>query len=467
MIGGNTMKKLKIYMITALASLICCSLSVNAEETTDIQDTAQTTEAVVVTEPTEELTEATEPTEYTDTTEVITTEITTVTTVSEISETTVTTVTEIDENRLFGDANNDGKFNVRDAAYVARHIASGTTEELDMYFADYNSDGRIDVRDCAKMAHDITAKASQQAEEQRKGLPTCPKKADYDLTTDSGMKAYVNDMTRYKAFTKYGITAVAYDDTVDVWDYSWDVPTVYLSDSESYLAKHDGVLIIGTALYDLPQHYIDNGYSGLFSEAEDESEMADILVNDQLVRLDMMVDEFKAQGDDDYSVSRTHITLSWQPTEGVGNYEVYLLWGGSKVNYFKDVETYKKYWKLTDELFEVERNNYYKQFIDLYETYGDEYMDELRTWYYTYEDIILDVEWKEMSWSVYKEKVLQLGTYEDPNDYSWLNLNQEQLNRFNSYIAYMSLEEVNELMKDLRTACLNDTVDEYLDEIGA
>ncbi|MBQ3566792.1 MAG: dockerin type I repeat-containing protein [Oscillospiraceae bacterium] len=458
------MKKFRIYMITALMTMICCSFSVNAEETKDILDTVQTTETVDVTESVEELTEATESTEYTDTTEVITTEMTTVTTVSETSETTVTTVTEIDENRLFGDVNNDGKFNVRDAAYVARHIASGTIDELEMYFADYNSDGRIDVRDCAKIAKDITAKASQQAVEMKKGLPTLPDKADYNLTTDSGMKAYVNDMTRYKAFTKYGITAVAYDDTVDVWDYSWDVPTVYLSDSESYLAKHEGVLIIGTALYDLPQHYIDNGYSGLFSEAEDESEMADILVNDQLVRLDMMVDEFKVNG---YTIDDTEITLSWQPTDGVGNYEVYLLWGGSKGNYFQDMESYKEYWNMTDEMCEIAEENFYKEYINLYEAYGDEYMVEYKNWYYTYEDIVLGVEMEKMSWSVFKEKVLQLGTYEDPNDYSWLDLTQEQLNRFNSYIAEMSLEEVNELMKGLRTACLNDTVDEYLDEIGA
>ena len=278
----------------------------------------------------------------------------------------------------------------------------------------------------------------------KKGLPTLPDKADYNLTTDSGMKAYVNDMTRYKAFTKYGITAVAYDDTVDVWDYSWDVPTVYLSDSESYLAKHEGVLIIGTALYDLPQHYIDNGYSGLFSEAEDESEMADILVNDQLVRLDMMVDEFKVNG---YTIDDTEITLSWQPTDGVGNYEVYLLWGGSKGNYFQDMESYKEYWNMTDEMCEIAEENFYKEYINLYEAYGDEYMVEYKNWYYTYEDIVLGVEMEKMSWSVFKEKVLQLGTYEDPNDYSWLDLTQEQLNRFNSYIAEMSLEEVNELMK--------------------
>ncbi len=457
------MKKFRIYMITALMTMICCSFSVNAEETTDIQDTVQTTETVDVTEPVEELTEATE---YTDTTEVITTETTTVTTVSETSETTVTTVTEIDENRLFGDVNNDGKFNVRDAAFVARHIASGTIDELEMYFADYNSDGRIDVRDCAKIAKDITAKASQQAVEMKKGLPTLPDKADYNLTTDSGMKTYVNDMTRYKAFTKYGITAVAYDDTVDVWDYSWDVPEVYLSDVDSYLAENDGVLTIGSNIYDLPQSYVNSGWSGMFHVAKDESEMADILVDGQTTALDMMVDEFKAQGRNESSIPFFKITLSWQPTDGVGNYEVYLLWGTK--GKFEDLESYKEYHNMTDEMFEYTKERWYAEDIALYEIYGDEYMSEKT--YRTYEDLVLENldSSTKMSWSVYKEKILQLGTYEDPNDYSWLSaMTPEQGKRFNEFIAELTLEEVNELMKGLRTACLNDTVDEYLDEIGA
>ena len=110
---------------------------------------------------------------------------------------------------------------------------------------------------------------------------------------------------------------------------------------------------------------------------------------------------------------------------------------------------------------------FYNEYIELYETYGDEYMDEYNSFYHSYEGVILDIEEKSMSWAVYKEKVLQLGSYDDPNDYSWLDLTQQQLNRLNEFIAEMSMEEVNEVMKGLKTACINGTVDEYLDEIGA
>lgn len=457
------MKKFKFYFLAAMASLVLCSFSVNAEETADVQDTTvQTTETIDVTEPTEEVTEATEPTECT-----ATTEVTTVTTVSETTETTVTTTIEIDENRPLGDANNDGQFNVRDAAYVARYIALGKINELDLYYADYNNDGKIDVRDCAKMANELTNKSSQQAAEKKKGLPTYPKKSDYNLKTDSGMKAYVNDMTRYKAFTKYGITAVAYDDTVNVWDYSWDVPEVYLSDVDSYLEKNDGILTIGSSMYKLPDNYKKSGWESMFSIAKDESEMADILVNSQTVALDMMVDEFKATGDSKYSILGVEITLSWQPTDGIGNYEVYLLWGGPKGVYFKNTKSYKEYWNMTDEMYEIAKKFFYDKYITLYETYGDKYMVEYKKWYFAYEDIILDVDSEGMSWAVYKEKVLQLGSYDDPNDYSWMNLSQEQLDRLNEFVAEMSSEDVDALMKDLKAACINGTVDEFLDSIGA
>lgn len=92
---------------------------------------------------------------------------------------------------------------------------------------------------------------------------------------------------------------------------------------------------------------------------------------------------------------------------------------------------------------------------------------EYKKWYFAYEDIILDVGSDGMSWAVYKERVLQLGSYDDPNDYSWMNLSQEKLDRLNEFIAEMSSEEVDTLMKDLKTACINDTVDEFLDSIGA
>ncbi len=55
-----------------------------------------------------------------------------------------------------GDANGDGKFNVRDAAFIASAVAKAT--ELEVNIAnDYNEDGKVNVRDAAAMARDLSA----------------------------------------------------------------------------------------------------------------------------------------------------------------------------------------------------------------------------------------------------------------------------------------------------------------------
>ena len=52
---------------------------------------------------------------------------------------------------LAGDANNDGKVNVRDAAFIAAKLAQGKVSELPES-ADFNGDGKVNVRDAAAIA---------------------------------------------------------------------------------------------------------------------------------------------------------------------------------------------------------------------------------------------------------------------------------------------------------------------------
>ena len=52
---------------------------------------------------------------------------------------------------ILGDANGDGKLNVRDAAYIARMLSQGRAEELPPS-ADFNQDGKVNVRDAAAIA---------------------------------------------------------------------------------------------------------------------------------------------------------------------------------------------------------------------------------------------------------------------------------------------------------------------------
>ena len=61
-----------------------------------------------------------------------------------------------DEQHLRGDANQDGKVNVRDAAAIASALAKGKVDSLKCQIcADYNEDGKVNVRDAAAIAKDL------------------------------------------------------------------------------------------------------------------------------------------------------------------------------------------------------------------------------------------------------------------------------------------------------------------------
>ena len=60
---------------------------------------------------------------------------------------------------VLGDANGDGVFSVRDAAWVARQLAAGTVIDVNKNpAADYNKDGKVTVRDAAAMARALATK---------------------------------------------------------------------------------------------------------------------------------------------------------------------------------------------------------------------------------------------------------------------------------------------------------------------
>lgn len=57
---------------------------------------------------------------------------------------------------MAGDANADGKFNVRDAAYLASSLAKGSTfSGFDKMCADKNKNGKVDIRDAAEIAREL------------------------------------------------------------------------------------------------------------------------------------------------------------------------------------------------------------------------------------------------------------------------------------------------------------------------
>ena len=68
-----------------------------------------------------------------------------------ITTATTTSFTGITKYVFIGDSNDDGKVNIRDAAYIAIMLAKGTPEKLPEW-SDYNGDGKINIRDAAAIA---------------------------------------------------------------------------------------------------------------------------------------------------------------------------------------------------------------------------------------------------------------------------------------------------------------------------
>ena len=78
------------------------------------------------------------------------------TTVTTPIETTVSTTTS-EPIKILGDANGDGKLNVRDCAYIARMFAQRNADKLPAK-ADFNRDGKVDVRDASAIARFLAKK---------------------------------------------------------------------------------------------------------------------------------------------------------------------------------------------------------------------------------------------------------------------------------------------------------------------
>ena len=64
---------------------------------------------------------------------------------------------------LSGDANGDGKLDVRDVAYIAKMVAKGETGQP-YSAADYNRDGKVDIRDAAAIARKNAVKAGTKTQ---------------------------------------------------------------------------------------------------------------------------------------------------------------------------------------------------------------------------------------------------------------------------------------------------------------
>lgn len=150
-------------------------VTVPTEVITDATEPSETTEATKATDPTEAskpseavTTVATEPTEATEATEASEPSETATTAVAEPSETTETTeVTETTEATEpsstvpeaefeIGDANKDGKLNIRDATIIQKHLAKMVTlDENAVALADFDLNGKVNIKDATMIQKKI------------------------------------------------------------------------------------------------------------------------------------------------------------------------------------------------------------------------------------------------------------------------------------------------------------------------
>jgi len=130
---------------------------------------------------------------------------------------------ETPEDILYGDANEDGKLNVRDAAFIASKLAGGHSDEL-TDISDINADGKVNVRDAAFVAAYLAGSATLPQERPTEPTePTQPSSepsaeattAPAETTTVSGTTEAVTSTTAVQDPTEAVSTTVALQDPTE------------------------------------------------------------------------------------------------------------------------------------------------------------------------------------------------------------------------------------------------------------
>ncbi len=146
--------------VSTSVSMTTDSVSSGTETTPDVTGTTTDSTAVISTDMTTDVT--TTKASTADTT-AGSTSVSTTSTSTSVSATSVPITTTVPPTTtpqvtdILGDANSDGKLDVRDAAYIARMLAQRDTEKLPKN-ADFNEDGQINVRDAAAIARFLAKK---------------------------------------------------------------------------------------------------------------------------------------------------------------------------------------------------------------------------------------------------------------------------------------------------------------------
>lgn len=215
-----------------------------------------------------------------------------------------------------GDADLDHKIELYDTIEIARkfmtknenkYASVPVSDTFEDFMMNTNSDDSvIDLYDAIWSAKLYMA-LNPPPEIERPQTIKKPDIRKYDTSTMSGIKKYANDCIIYQARI-YGIPEehIYFDDSADIWGYSWNAPKPFISDMDYYISQEK--------------------YQPLFYYTTAES-IGDVL----MYSVRSAVNEWKKNGDTDEEVSKWgNFTIKWKDL-GHNNYEIYVMWGGKGI----------------------------------------------------------------------------------------------------------------------------------------
>ena len=229
-----------------------------------------------------------------------------------------------------GDADQDHKIELYDTIEIARkfmpknenkYASVPVSDTFEDFMMNTNSDDSvIDLYDAIWSAK-LYMTLNPPPKVERPQTIKKPNIKKYDTSTMAGIKKYANDCIIYQARI-YGIPEehIYFDDSVDVWQYSWDAPPTFISDMDYYISQEK---------YQ-PLFYWTNTEAGIKSLGYDLMYCVQAAVREWKMNFEEQRDKYGSDTWEDI-IARRYFTIKWENL-GHNNYEVYVMWGGPMRN---------------------------------------------------------------------------------------------------------------------------------------
>lgn len=220
-----------------------------------------------------------------------------------------------------GDADLDHKIELYDTIEIARkfmtknenkYASVPVSDTFEDFMMNTNSDDSvIDLYDAIWSAKLYMA-LNPPPEIERPQTIKKPDIRKYDTSTMSGIKKYANDCIIYQARI-YGIPEehIYFDDSADIWGYSWNAPKPFISDMDYYISQEK--------------------YQPLFYYTTAES-IGDVLmysvrsaVNEWKMNFEEQRDKYSSFNSWEEYIKTCDFTIKWKDL-GHNNYEIYVMW---------------------------------------------------------------------------------------------------------------------------------------------